>query len=68
MKNIVILGSTGSIGKSTLEVIEKAPDRFSILGLAARSNLSLLLEQINRYLPEIVAVYDEDAAEILKKK
>lgn len=68
MKNIVILGSTGSIGKSTLEVIEKAPDRFRILGLAARSNLYLLLKQINRYLPEIVAVYDEDAAEILKKK
>lgn len=68
MKNIVILGSTGSIGKSTLEVIEKNPDRFRILGLAARSNLSLLLEQINRYLPEMVAVYEEDAAEILKKK
>ncbi|MFN3740942.1 MAG: 1-deoxy-D-xylulose-5-phosphate reductoisomerase [Thermodesulfovibrionales bacterium] len=68
MKNIVILGSTGSIGKTTLEVIEKAPDRFRILGLAARSNLYLLLKQINRYLPEIVAVYDEDAAEILKKK
>lgn len=68
MKNIVILGSTGSIGKSTLEVIEKNPDRFRILGLAARSNLSLLLEQINRYLPEIVAVYDEDAAKILQRK
>ncbi len=68
MKNIVILGSTGSIGKSTLEVIEKNPDRFRILGLAARSNLSLLLEQINRYLPEMVVVYEEDAAEILKKK
>ncbi len=68
MKNIVLLGSTGSIGKSTLEVVGKNQDRFRILGLSARSNLSLLLEQINRYFPEIVAVYDEEAAEKLKKK
>jgi 1-deoxy-D-xylulose-5-phosphate reductoisomerase len=60
MKKIVILGSTGSIGKSSLDVIAKFPDRFSVIGLTAGRNASLLIEQIQLFHPEIVAVSDEE--------
>ncbi|MBI5212629.1 MAG: 1-deoxy-D-xylulose-5-phosphate reductoisomerase [Nitrospirae bacterium] len=66
MKNIVILGSTGSIGKSALDVIEKFPDRFRVVGLTAGRNLPLLMEQIQRYHPQFVAVPDEDIYKQLK--
>ncbi len=68
MKRITILGSTGSIGKNTLEVVRRFPDRFKIIGLAAKNNIGLLEEQINAFKPEIVAVFDESAGEELKKK
>ncbi len=60
MKKIVILGSTGSIGKNSLDVIAKFPDRFSVIGLTAGRNAALLLEQIQLFHPEIVAVSDEE--------
>ncbi len=66
MKNIAILGSTGSIGKSTLDVISKFPDKFKVIGLAAGRNSSLLAEQISLFNPEIVAVSDEGACKALK--
>jgi 1-deoxy-D-xylulose-5-phosphate reductoisomerase len=56
MKNIVILGSTGSVGKSSLEVAAKFPDRFKVLGLTAWTNGSLLMSQIIRFRPQVVAV------------
>jgi 1-deoxy-D-xylulose-5-phosphate reductoisomerase len=59
MKNIVILGSTGSIGASALEVIEKFPDRFRVLGLSAWKNSELLMSQIIKFRPQVVAVADE---------
>jgi len=61
MKKIVILGSTGSIGKNSLDVIAKFPDRFSVHGLTAGRNTVLLMEQIRLFHPEIVAVSDEKA-------
>lgn len=66
MKNIVILGSTGSIGRSALDVVAKFPDRFRVVGLAAGRNLPLLMEQIQRYRPRLVAVPDEDIYRQLK--
>lgn len=66
MKNIVILGSTGSIGKSSLDVISMFPERFRVTGLTAGKNVSLLYEQINKFNPEIVAVADEKAYRSLK--
>lgn len=66
MKNISILGSTGSIGKATLEVVENNRDRFRIKGLAARSNLPLLVKQIGHFSPEVVAVFEEEAARKIK--
>ena len=68
MKKVAILGSTGSIGTSTLEVIRRYPDRFQAVGLAARSSLGVLEKQVHLFKPSVVAVYDEEAAQALKKK
>ena len=59
MKSLSILGSTGSIGRNALTVVEKFPDRFSVKALTAKTNVSLLAEQIQRFDPEIAAVFDE---------
>ena len=67
MKNLSILGSTGSIGKNTLEVISRHRDRFKVKALAVRNNVRMLEEQIREFKPEVVAVYDKSAAESLKK-
>lgn len=55
-KNVVILGSTGSIGKSTLKVIDRFPDRFNVIGLTAYNSLSSLESQIKKYKPKYVAL------------
>jgi 1-deoxy-D-xylulose-5-phosphate reductoisomerase len=68
LKKISILGSTGSIGRSTLEIVNRFPGRFKIVGLAANSNIRLLESQINAFNPEVVAVADESAGKKLKKK
>lgn len=65
---ITIIGSTGSIGRQTLEVIKAHPDKWRITGLAAYTNIDLLEEQIKEFQPDIVAVFDEEKAEILKKR
>ncbi len=67
MKNLAILGSTGSIGRNTLNVVEQFPDRFSVQTLTAKDNVSLLAEQINKFSPELAVVYSEERAEALKK-
>ena len=53
-KRIVILGSTGSIGRQALEVIRALPEYFRVFGLAAGSNLTLLAEQVAEFKPEFV--------------
>ena len=65
MKKVAILGSTGSIGRSTLQVIEKYPDRFQVVSLAAGRNIELLAEQIQRFRPKLAAVIDQQLAEDL---
>ena len=62
MKKIFVLGSTGSIGVNTLNVIRKFPDRFKISVLSVNSSTDLLLEQVNEFKPELVIVKEEDAA------
>ena len=59
MRKISILGSTGSIGRSTLAVVDAFPESLRVVGLAAGGNLDLLVEQIERYRPELVSVRDE---------
>src|SRR5687767_12578977 len=62
MRRVVILGSTGSIGTQALDVIRHTPDRFQVVGLAAASNHELLVGQIREFMPPVVAVSDETAA------
>ena len=67
MKNIVILGSTGSIGRKTLSVVEDFPVEFNVVGLACRSNVELLAEQTRRFRPEVIAVADKSKFGQLKQ-
>lgn len=67
MKNIVILGSTGSIGRKTLRVVEDFPVEFNVVGLACRSNVELLAEQTRRFRPEVIAVADKSKFGQLKQ-
>jgi 1-deoxy-D-xylulose-5-phosphate reductoisomerase len=62
LKNIAILGSTGSIGTQTLEVISRFPHEFTAAYLSARNNTDLLLEQIRKFKPKGVVVLDEPSA------
>ena len=59
MKSVVLLGSTGSIGTQTLQVIRRYSDEFSVLGLACYSNVSLLNKQIEEFHPKFVCVVDK---------
>ena len=59
MKAITILGSTGSIGTQTLDIVTHHPEQFRVVGLAAGSNINLLAEQIRTFKPEIVALGNE---------
>jgi 1-deoxy-D-xylulose-5-phosphate reductoisomerase len=66
MKNVVLLGSTGSIGTSTIKVVEDLPDRIRLVGLAAGSNTELLLEQVRKHRPEAVSIHDPLKAKALR--
>jgi 1-deoxy-D-xylulose-5-phosphate reductoisomerase len=68
VKNISILGSTGSIGRQTLEVISRFPREFRVLGLAAGRNVSLLKEQIRIFKPKLVSVKDKHKAVLLSQE
>jgi 1-deoxy-D-xylulose-5-phosphate reductoisomerase len=68
MKRIAILGSTGSIGRSTLSVVESYPDRFEIATLAAGNNSELALEQAVRWKPRVLSVAREQDAATIRAK
>lgn len=68
MKAISILGSTGSIGRSALKVVEHLQNEFRIAALAAGNKTQVLAEQIEKFQPELVAVKDENAAENLLRQ
>ena len=65
-RRIAILRSTGSIGNSTLNIIESYPDRFSLVSLAAGNNIEAALEQCRRWRPKVVSVAREQDAELLR--
>lgn len=65
-KRLAILGSTGSIGASTLDVVEKNPERFQVVSLAAARSVEALARQCMRHRPKIAAVLDADSAAALK--
>jgi 1-deoxy-D-xylulose-5-phosphate reductoisomerase len=66
MKNVVLLGSTGSIGTSTVKVAEDLPDQIRLIGLAAGNNSELLLEQTRRHKPAVVSITDPAKAKELQ--
>ncbi len=68
MTNLTLLGSTGSIGTSTLDVVRRWPDRFGIYALVAGRNVSLLAEQIAEFKPRVAVVADEACLESLRKE
>jgi len=67
IKNIAILGSTGSIGTSALEVVANLPDRFRVTCLTAHKNIDLLRRQIERFHPAVVVIEDESNAAHLRQ-
>lgn len=67
MENLVVLGSTGSIGRQAIEVLRKNPDYFKVFGLAAKDEIEILSSQIREFNPEIVSVADEKTRNELSK-
>jgi 1-deoxy-D-xylulose-5-phosphate reductoisomerase len=68
MKRIAILGSTGSIGRSTLKIVESYPDRFKVVAMAAGTNLELAFEQSRRWHPKLLSVANEKDADVLRSQ
>src|ERR1022692_1205089 len=66
MKRIAILGSTGSIGRSTLSVAESFPDRFQVVSMAAGANLEAAFEQAQRWRPRVISIAAEPGADVLR--
>ena len=67
MKAITLIGSTGSIGTQTLDIVSQCPEQFRIVGLAAGRNVELLASQIRQFRPSIAAICDEDKLPQLKE-
>ncbi|MFM8797806.1 MAG: 1-deoxy-D-xylulose-5-phosphate reductoisomerase, partial [Fluviibacter sp.] len=67
-QRVVVLGSTGSIGQSTLDVIARHPERYLVYALAALKQIDLLETQIDRFNPAVVVVVDPLAAAKLKER
>jgi 1-deoxy-D-xylulose-5-phosphate reductoisomerase len=68
MKSIAILGSTGSVGVTTLDVVERFSDRFQVVAMAAGRNIALMAEQVRRFRPELVSVATPELACELKNR
>lgn len=68
MENIAILGSTGSIGCNTLELVDKLRHRFRVVALAAGRNIQLLLSQVEKFKPKIVSLKGKEEAEEFRRK
>ena len=68
MKNIVILGSTGSIGTNALEIIRNKKEEFNVIGLSANSNHKLICEQIEEFKPKYVSIGTEEGKRIIEEK
>tara|TARA_B100000315_G_scaffold211443_1_gene208235 strand:+ start:15255 stop:16409 length:1155 start_codon:yes stop_codon:yes gene_type:complete len=67
-KKIAILGSTGSIGVNTLDIVRSSKNRFKVSALAAGGNIALLEKQIREFKPKYAALFDEKKASLLKKR
>jgi 1-deoxy-D-xylulose-5-phosphate reductoisomerase len=68
MKKISLLGSTGSIGTNVLDVIERNPEKFQIVGMSAGNNVDLFAKQIRKFKPRVVALFDTKKIPTLKEQ
>ena len=68
MKNIAILGSSGSVGLNTLRIVKAHPDKFRVRALAVGRNAKVLVEQARIFRPEVVCIYDSGRAQEVEKK
>ncbi|MFZ7110968.1 MAG: 1-deoxy-D-xylulose-5-phosphate reductoisomerase [Desulfatiglandales bacterium] len=68
MKNIILLGSTGSIGRKALDIIERNSDKYKVVALTAGTNIGLLEDQIRKFQPRKTAVLEKGLAETLRKR
>ena len=66
MKNIAVLGATGSIGRNTLEIAKSFPDKFKVIAISGKANINLLEQQINQFHPKFVVVMDEKTRDQLR--
>ena len=67
-KKIAILGSTGSIGRSTLSIVEKDRKKFQVVLLSANSNYSKIIKQIKKFKPKFFVINNQDVYKKIKKK
>ena len=68
MKKISLLGSTGSIGVNTLDVVERNPESFQVLAMSAGSNVDLFAEQVRKFKPKIASLFDSTKISTLKER
>ncbi len=68
MKKVTILGSTGSIGRNALNVIDNCEDQFNVIGLSANRNSKLLVKQVKKYQPKFVSIIDSEGADYVDKE
>jgi len=68
MKRLAILGSTGSIGVNTLDIVKQFPERFKVVSLAAGANIQLLKEQVLQFRPKMISVLNKDLSETLRRE
>ena len=68
MKELAILGSTGSIGTQTLDIVRAYPDRYRAYALCAHRSIDLLVQQAKEFHPEVVCIADESLYETLKER
>lgn len=66
VKSVTILGSTGSIGSNTLDVIARHPQHYSVHALSASTNVDMLLEQCRLFTPDYAVMYDSNCAQQLR--
>ena len=67
-KGLAVLGSTGSVGVNTLDVVTSHPTKFAVLALAAHSNVDLLEEQARRFRPRLAVLFDDEKAALLRRR
>jgi len=68
LQNITVLGSTGSIGKNTLDVVARHPDRFRVFALTAATQVDLMAEQCARFAPRYAVMAAEEPARRLRER